>query len=255
MWDLARGSWTAAWWQHAPQVLSRLKPEEHLRKRSSISEQVGKANPTPTVSDIVFTTLALWSSKSYSSPVSVFCEEHLKTQESWNMAERKKPKRQNQKSLLAKRGVHLVSECEMLLLRNVMDSPQPDFEISLCTSLWTGWGMEPRLITIYLYLMYGLLLKVVLCSVWQFLQETKIPDIELPTWGILLVFRSFLFCISVLIVTSSHQESHTNCAATYTRTSFASFCLLSVPVFTATTMALCPRSPSQQSFPSCTKNE
>lgn len=91
--------------------------------------------------------------------------------------------------------------------------------------------MEPRLTTIYLYLMYELLLKVILCSVWQFLYKTKVPDTELPTWGILLVFRSFLFCISVLIVTSSHQESHINCVATYTRTSFASFCLSSQSPF------------------------
>lgn len=91
--------------------------------------------------------------------------------------------------------------------------------------------MEPRLTTIYLYLMYELLLKVILCNVWQFLCKTKVPDTELPTWGILLVFRSFLFCISVLIVTSSHQESHINCAATYTRTSFASFCLSSQSPF------------------------
>lgn len=59
-----------------------------------------------------------------------------------------------------------------------------------------------------------------------------------------MVFRSFRFCISVLIVTSRHQESHTNCAANTLERAFTSFCLSSQSLFTATITTLCPRSPS-----------
>lgn len=55
----------------------------------------------------------------------------------------KKTKKTKQKSLLAKRGVYSVSECEMLLLRNVMDSRNQTLEyLYVHDELAEGWNPD-----------------------------------------------------------------------------------------------------------------
>lgn len=59
------------------------------------------------------------------------------------MVGKKNPERQKQKSLLAKRGVYSVSECEMLLLRNVMDSRNQTLEyLYVHDELAEGWNPD-----------------------------------------------------------------------------------------------------------------